>query len=78
MQAITDDALIENLRDAGCTPDAIEQITKCYKKDHTSAELRRILSKQRRLLLEKVHESQRQLDCLDYLLYKIKKGEAEI
>lgn len=33
-----------------------------------------ILVKQRNLLLEDLHKDQNKLDCLDYLLFQLKKG----
>ena len=32
-----------------------------------------LLCGQRKLLLERVHEAQARLDCLDYLIYQIRK-----
>ncbi|TCK89094.1 hypothetical protein EDC19_2508 [Natranaerovirga hydrolytica] len=71
--AITDEALIQNLKDAGCAADFIQGFIKHYQQGETPEALRHDLSKQRRLILDKVHESQRQLDCLDYLIYQLKK-----
>ena len=33
----------------------------------------RLLAKERRKLLNAVHSNQKRLDCLDYLIFKIKK-----
>lgn len=33
----------------------------------------RLLNKERRKLLNAVHNNQKQLDCLDYLIFKIRK-----
>jgi len=64
----------QNLVDAGCDADTIEKFFDLYVKGKTGEQLR-LLSKQRRRLMEKVHEEQRKLDCLDYLIYQIKKKE---
>ena len=62
-----------NLRDAGC----------CDEREFTElgrggreAEQRRLLSKRRAELLDELHESQRRIDCLDYLIYMRRRGSA--
>lgn len=74
-QTITDESLIQNLKDADCTPNMIELCMRYYKQDNASEQLWRVLSKQRYLLLDNVHDSQRKLDCLDYLIYQLKKSD---
>ena len=66
--------LRENLKDAGCGPDMIcrcEVLAQSEKK----AELMRALSLHRQTLLDAVHENERQIDCLDYLIYQIEKQD---
>ena len=38
-----------------------------------TAELMRALSLHRQLLLDTFHQSEKQIDCLDYLIYRLKK-----
>ena len=40
------------------------------------AEQRRLLAKRRAELLDELHESQRRIDCLDYLIYMRRRGGA--
>ena len=64
--------LRENLKDAGCGPDMIcrcEVLAQGEKK----AELMRALSLHRQTLLDAVHENERRIDCLDYLIYQFEK-----
>ena len=68
-----EDMALRNLRDAGCAQAVIEQFMKSCKDKDAVAQIR-ILSKQRALLLEILHEDQRRLDCLDYLLFQLKKA----
>lgn len=68
--------MIHNLEDAGCLPDIIESFIESQKNEKCAEQLK-ILSKQRRLLLEEVHDTQHQLECLDYLIYKFRKKEKE-
>lgn len=62
----------QNLLDAGCDEQTTE---KCmdFVKNGEYQKLLPILSGFRVNLLESVHSGQKQIDCLDYLLYKIKK-----
>lgn len=67
-------AVEENLRDAGCPCAFVEKFLQCYG-DCTPAEQLRLLERQRQALLDQIHESQKKLDCLDYLRYQIKKSK---
>lgn len=63
-------AIIQNLVDAGCNEETIECCIACLdngKKD----ELLKRLENHRNGLLQKVHEGEKQIDCLDYLVYQI-------
>ena len=69
--------LRENLKDAGCDLDTIcrcEVLAQGEKK----GELMRVLSLHRRALLDTVHENERRIDCLDYLIYQIEKQGKKI
>jgi len=67
-----DNALIQNLHDAGCSQQIIEQFMQFRKEEDTFCQIR-ILVKQRNMLLEAIHTDQNKLDCLDYLLFQLKK-----
>ena len=64
------DELRQNLVDAGCDPVQIEAF------ERLAAEGDRVdlLETHRKDLLDRLHKSQRQIDCLDYLLYQLRKG----
>lgn len=68
----SEEALLQNLVDAGCAPDTIARFFECRREERETEQMR-ILSQQRRQLLDCVHEHQRQLDCLDYLMDTIQK-----
>lgn len=72
----TNKIIYQNLLDAGC-----DQITtdRCMLllKEGKKSDMIPILSKYRKGLLEIIHKEQKQIDCLDYLIYKIKR-EKEI
>ena len=68
-----DDPLIQNLHDAGCSQQIIEQFMQSRKEGNIFCQIH-ILVKQRNLLLEDLHKDQNKLDCLDYLLFQLKSG----
>lgn len=67
--------LLRNLKDAGFDEDTIQRFLE-LKKDGRIGEQRRLLSLQRASLLDQVHVSQHRMDCLDYLIYSMKKEKA--
>ncbi|MDO4623108.1 MAG: hypothetical protein Q4B22_09160 [Eubacteriales bacterium] len=69
--------IIENLRDAGCSEEAIC----CFLDDFCSGNKKvsaARLREHRKELLNEMHSSQRKIDCLDYFLYLLEKGEVTI
>lgn len=68
----TDGILRQNLVDAGCGPDIVRQCMALAQKQDQS-ELMRVLSCHRRALLDALHQSEKQIDCLDYLVYQMEK-----
>lgn len=68
----TQGILRQNLIDAGCGSDTV-QACMALAQGQKTAELVLILSQHRRALLDTVHQSEKQIDCLDYLLYTLEK-----
>ncbi|MDO4619473.1 MAG: hypothetical protein Q4B09_02525 [Lachnospiraceae bacterium] len=66
------DMLLQNLQDAGCDHD---MIACCMQLAEQNSEVRMLpeLQKFRGCLLEAMHQEQRKLECLDYLIYQLKK-----
>lgn len=62
--------IYQNLIDAGCNKQTVEQCMSIVRKG-TYAEMLPILSQHRAGLLLTVRAGQKQIDCLDYLIYKI-------
>lgn len=67
-------AVVTNLVDAGCDNKLIEQFMDYLKTGRKEAGLS-LLAKHRRFLLDCYHADQKRIDCLDYLIYKIKSNE---
>ncbi len=71
----SEQAIIQNLRDAGCDSRMVEEFMACARQGDAPKQLR-LLSRQRRRLLERVHREEKRIDCLDYLVYQIEKTAA--
>lgn len=69
------ESIRQNLLDAGCTPRQAEQFLACWRAGQCEAE-RQLLETQRRRLLDALHTAQRQIDCLDYLAYQLRRETA--
>ena len=69
------EAVEQNLKDAGCGRETIGRCLECFQQGRVEEQLQ-LLSQQRGRLLEKLHTQQKQIDCLDYLVYQLEKGFA--
>ena len=70
----TQGILRQNLIDAGCDQELVQRCVALTQGERT-AEVIRILSRHRRTLLDTVHQGEKQIDCLDYLVYKLEKEQ---
>lgn len=64
--------LLRNLKDAGCDEITIQKYFE-LQMEGKRQEQYRLLSLHRASLLDQVHVSQHRIDCLDYLIYTMKK-----
>ncbi len=82
------EAVIQNMKDAGCTQDIIECCIACMEQGKKNELLKR-LEEHRKGLLHKVHKTkllfeneicleEKQIDCLDYLVYQIRRCKSKI
>lgn len=69
----TEAALYRNLIDAGCSEDEAKRCLS-FAQDGQWEQLCRELRKQKAVLLSALHQSERQIDCLDFLVYEINKN----
>ncbi len=67
-----EESIIQNLKDSGCGAEIIEAFVENLRKEKYSEGLK-LLAAHRRTLLDKLHKEQKQIDCLDYLVYKMQK-----
>lgn len=65
-------SIIQNLKDAGCNSETIENFMADLQAGKKSSGLKR-LAAHRKDLLDSLHKEQKCIDCLDYLVYQLKK-----
>ena len=66
--------LLHNLKDAGCDEKTIQKFLR-MQEEGRKQEQYRLLALHRAALLNQMHISQHRIDCLDYLIYTMKKEE---
>jgi hypothetical protein len=66
-----DESLLQNLEDAGCASGVIELFMEKHEQSKVSEQLK-ILTNQRCLLLDDIRGGHKKLDCLDYLIHRLK------
>ena len=72
---MTAQALLDNLKDAGCEPEVAERFLALEQSGQYREQLK-LLSGHRRHLLDCLHREARRIDCLDYLVYQLEKRRA--
>lgn len=71
---ISEQELIQNLKDAGCDNKQIEELIELYKQGKKD-EICKILEKHRKNVLNTVHKKEKQIDCIDYFIYHMEKNK---
>ncbi|MCM1535652.1 MAG: hypothetical protein NC126_06990 [Clostridium sp.] len=71
----SEEDVIQNLKDAGCDRKTIECFMKCMNQDDLNGQLR-LMEEHRKCILDRVHKEEKQIDCLDYLVYQIGRSRA--
>lgn len=66
--------MISCLEDCGCPEKLIEQFL-LYRKENEIKKQMSLLHRHRYDLLDILHDDQRKIDCLEYIIYRIEKGE---
>ena len=64
--------IYQNLKDAGCD-DVLTEKCMSFLESGDTRGMVPLLKKYKRSLLSKVRKEQQQIDCLDYLIYKLQK-----
>ena len=68
-------AVTQNLVDAGCEEPLIDAFWQLFRSGKEK-EIRALLEKHRRYLLDRCHTEQKKIDCLDYLIYQLEQNES--
>jgi len=66
--------IYQNLMDAGCDEGMIKKYM-LLAKGSRSFDMLPILTKHHKCLLDLLHKGQKQIDCLNYLIYSLKKDK---
>lgn len=66
-----DEQIIQNLEDSGLKSKAIAQFIEAYQKGNTHGQ-KNLLVKQKSQLMNQLHIKQKQIDSLDYLIFRLK------
>ncbi len=72
MNVNDENALVQNLLDAGCGQELITEFMDDFRKENIPKSLK-LLAAHRRLLLDNLHKEQKRINCLDYLVYRMTK-----
>lgn len=67
-----ENAIVQNLKDAGCEQEFITEFMENFRREKFSDDMK-LLQSHRSLLLDRLHKEQRHIDYLDYLVYKMTK-----
>ena len=71
----SEQALIQNLKDAGCGNEMIERFMELGAEGNIREQFD-LLARHRRRLLERVHAEEEKINCLDYLVYQMQKKKS--
>lgn len=64
--------LLRNLKDAGCDAGTIRTFFQLGQENKTMQQ-KRLLSGRRKLLVQALHEDQKKIDCLDFLIFSLER-----
>ncbi len=67
------EAVIRNLTDAGCCQEMVQCFMAYLEQGDLQGQLS-LLEKHRTHLLNQVHKEEKQIDCLDYLAYQVRRN----
>ncbi len=70
-------AVIQNLKDAGCDKKTVERFMELEEEGKTKEQLD-LLANHRRQLLDRVHKEEKRINCLDYLVYQMQKQKPAV
>lgn len=69
--------IVQNLKDAGCSDEFIDEFFNISKKNKSEKPVIKLLYNYKKFLLKDLHDSQKKIDCLDFLIFKINQAVKE-
>lgn len=69
--------IVQNLKDAGCSDEFIDEFFNISKKNKSEKSVIKLLYNYKKFLLKDLHDSQKKIDCLDFLIFKINQAVKE-
>lgn len=72
----TREAVVQNLKDAGCSTETMGEFLKYFDKGDIQNQLL-LLECHRMQLLSKVHKEEKRISCVDYLVYQIENKKSK-
>lgn len=66
-------ALKQNLIDSGCNEAILDEFISLYE-EGKEKEVLRLLARHKTNLLDNLHDAQKKIDCLDYLIFNLKQN----
>ncbi|MDO5426216.1 MAG: hypothetical protein Q4F41_21190 [Eubacteriales bacterium] len=69
--------IVQNLKDAGCTDEFIQAFLTIPEQKKVTDGMK-LLQKHRRFLLDNTHEWEKKIDCLDYLINRMRDNENSV
>lgn len=70
-------AVIQNLKDAGCDDNMVERFLALQQEGNTAQQMK-LLACHRCKLLARVHREEEKIQCLDFLLYQMEKKKRNL
>lgn len=68
--------IVKCLKDSGCDERTTEQFL-VYEKENRTGDQIRLLNRSRRSLMTDLHESQKRVDCIDYIIRELEQKMKE-
>jgi len=83
----SEEDVIQNLQDAGCSRETIEGFMRCMSQDDLEGQMQ-LMKEHRKCLLDRVHRAnpqrnefcpeEKQISCLDYLVYQMGRNKVNV
>lgn len=66
--------IIQNLKDTGCNSKQIQELIELYRAGKID-KIYSIMESYRNKVLNNIHKNEKQIECIDYFIYQMERGE---